>query len=98
MPLPKCRRDFGRRLRYLVWDGAHDRVAEVIARVILYSTSRCATDSSLAQPMTDHVTSSISWTSMYSTQCPYSFLLGGKAVAALVRTQEVSRISTIPTG
>lgn len=83
---------FGRRLRYLVWDEAHDRLAGVIA---------------LGDPVFNLSVRDkfISWTTgdrslrlvhlldayVLGAVPPYSFLLGGKAVAALVRTQEVVR-------
>lgn len=83
---------FGRRLRYLVWDEAHNRIAGVLA----------LGDPVFNLSMRDKF---ISWTTddrskrlvhlldayVLGAVPPYSFLLGGKAVAALVRTQEIVR-------
>lgn len=83
---------FGRRLRYLVWDEAHDRLAGVIAlgdpvfnlsvRDKFVSWSTGDRSQRLVNVLDAYVLGAVP---------PYSFLLGGKAVAALVRTQEVVR-------
>lgn len=81
---------FGRRLRYLVWDEGHDCLAGIIA----------LGDPVFNLSVRDKV---VGWTTADRSQRlvhlldayvlgavpPYSFLLGGKAVAALVRTREV---------
>lgn len=81
---------FGRRLRYLVWDEGHDKLAGVIAlgdpvfnlsvrdRLISWSTEDRS--KRLVNLLDAYVLGAVP---------PYTFLLGGKAVAALVRTQEV---------
>jgi Domain of unknown function (DUF4338) len=81
---------FGRRLRYLVWDDAHNRLAGVIAlgdpvfnlsvRDKFLSWSTDDRSHRLVHLLDAYVLGAVP---------PYSFLLGGKAVAALVRTQEV---------
>jgi Domain of unknown function (DUF4338) len=81
---------YGRRLRYLVWDEHHQRVAGIIA----------LGDPVFNLSVRDRL---IGWTSddrserlvnlldayVLGAVPPYSFLLGGKAVACLVRSKEV---------
>ncbi|TPI51701.1 MULTISPECIES: Druantia anti-phage system protein DruA [unclassified Mesorhizobium] len=83
---------FGRRLRYLVWDEGHDRLAGIIAlgdpvfnlsvRDKLVGWNSADRSLRLVHLLDAYVLGAVP---------PYSFLLGGKAVAALVRTQEVVR-------
>lgn len=83
---------FGRRMRYLVWDEGHDRLAGVIAlgdpvfnlsvRDKLIDWSTDDRSERLVNLLDAYVLGAVP---------PYSFLLGGKAVASLVRTQEVVR-------
>ncbi|WP_158670873.1 Druantia anti-phage system protein DruA [Bradyrhizobium guangdongense] len=81
---------FGRRLRYLVWDKYHDRLAGLIAlgdpvfnlgvrdRLIGWSAQDRA--KRLANVLDAYVLGAVP---------PYSNLLGGKAVASVVRTREI---------
>lgn len=83
---------FGRRMRYLVWDEGHDRLAGIIAlgdpvfnlsvrdKLIGWSTNDRS--ERLVNLLDAYVLGAVP---------PYSFLLGGKAVAALVRTKEIVR-------
>ncbi|MGX9147278.1 Druantia anti-phage system protein DruA [Mesorhizobium sp. 128a] len=81
---------FGRRLRYLVWDESHNRLAGVIAlgdpvfnlsvRDKLVGWNSADRSLRLVHLLDAYVLGAVP---------PYSFLLGGKAVAALVRTREV---------
>jgi len=81
---------FGRRLRYLVWDKHHNRLAGLIAlgdpvfnlgardKLVGWSArDRCAR---LTNVLDAYVLGALP---------PYTFLLGGKVVACLVRTREV---------
>lgn len=83
---------FGRRLRYLVWDKGHDRLAGLIAlgdpvfnlsvRDNLIGWSTKDRSKRLVRVLDAYVLGAVP---------PYNMLLGGKAVAALVRTTEVAR-------
>ncbi|MES0070293.1 DUF4338 domain-containing protein [Mesorhizobium sp. M0074] len=81
---------FGRRLRYLVWDEGHDRLAGIIALGDpVFNLS--VRDKLVGWNSTDRSLRLVHLLDAYVLGAvpPYSFLLGGKAVAALVRTQEV---------
>lgn len=81
---------FGRRLRYLVWDNAHDRIAGIIAlgdpvfnlsvRDNLIGWSVDGRSSRLVNLLDAYVLGAVP---------PYSHLLGGKAVACLVRSRDI---------
>jgi hypothetical protein len=81
---------FGRRLRYLVWDEAHGRVAGVIAlgdpvfnlsvRDNLIGWSSAERSHRLVNLLDAYVLGAVP---------PYSYLLGGKAVACLVRSRDI---------
>lgn len=81
---------FGRRMRYLVWDVGHDRLAGLIAlgdpvfnlgvRDSLIGWSVRDRESRLVGIMDAYVLGAIP---------PYNMLLGGKAVACLVRSRDV---------
>lgn len=83
---------FGRRMRYLVWDEAHDRLAGIIALgdPVFNLTVR---DKFISWSTGDRSQRLVNLLDAYILGAvpPYSFLLVGKAVAALVRTQEVVR-------
>ncbi|RWX72304.1 DUF4338 domain-containing protein [Mesorhizobium sp. M2A.F.Ca.ET.039.01.1.1] len=81
---------FGRRLRYLVWDESHDRLAGIIALGDpVFNLS--VRDKLVGWNSTDRSLRLVHLLDAYVLGAvpPYSFLLGGKAVAALVRTREV---------
>lgn len=81
---------FGRRMRYLVWDAGHDRLAGLIAlgdpvfnlgvRDSLIGWSVRDRESRLVGIMDAYVLGAIP---------PYNMLLGGKAVACLVRSRDI---------
>lgn len=81
---------FGRRLRYLVWDEAHDRIAGIIAlgdpvfnlsvRDNLIGWSAAERSRRLVNLLDAYVLGAVP---------PYSQLLGGKAVACLVRSRDI---------
>jgi hypothetical protein len=81
---------FGRRMRYLVWDTAHDRLAGLIAlgdpvfnlgvRDTLIGWSAKDRAARLVNILDAYVLGAVP---------PYNFLLGGKAVACLIRSKEV---------
>jgi hypothetical protein len=83
---------FGRRLRYLVWDVHHKRIAGVIAlgdpvynlsvRDNLIGWNAEARSERLVNLLDAYVLGAVP---------PYNMLLGGKAVACLVRSREVFR-------
>lgn len=83
---------FGRRLRYLVWDEAHDRLAGIVAlgdpvfnlsvRDNLIGWTTADRSKRLVNLLDAYVLGAIP---------PYNALLGGKAVACLVRSKEVYR-------
>lgn len=81
---------YGRRLRYLVWDEAHDRLAGIIAlgdpvfnlsvRDNLIGWNSADRSKRLVNILDAYVLGAVP---------PYNFLLGGKAVACLVRSRQV---------
>ena len=81
---------YGRRLRFLVWDEHHDRVAGVIALgdPVFNLTVR---DTLIGWTSRDRSTRLVNVLDAYVLGAvpPYNFLLGGKAVACLVRSREV---------
>jgi hypothetical protein len=81
---------FGRRLRYLVWDDGHDRIAGIIALGDpVYNLS--VRDDLIGWTVADRSRRLVNLLDAYVLGAvpPYSTLLGGKAVACLVRSQEV---------
>lgn len=81
---------FGRRMRYLVWDEGHDRLAGVIALgdPVYNLTVR---DKAIGWSAHDRAERLVGLMDAYvlGSVPPYSFLLGGKAVACLVRSRDV---------
>lgn len=81
---------FGRRMRYLVWDEGHDRLAGIIAlgdpvynlsvRDALVGWDIHARAERLVNILDAYVLGAVP---------PYNFLLGGKAVACLIRSREI---------
>lgn len=81
---------FGRRLRYLVWDEGHDRVVGVIALGDpVYNLS--VRDREIGWDVHDRAKRLVGLLDAYVLGAvpPYSFLLGGKAVACLIRSRDV---------
>lgn len=81
---------FGRRIRYLVWDECHDRLAGVIALGDpVYNLS--VRDNAIGWTVHDRAERLVGLLDAYVLGAvpPYSFLLGGKAVACLVRSRDV---------
>lgn len=81
---------FGRRMRYLVWDEAHDRLAGVIALGDpVYNLS--VRDNAIGWTVHDRAQRLVGLLDAYVLGAvpPYSFLLGGKAVACLIRSRDV---------
>ncbi len=81
---------FGRRMRYLVWDEGHDRLAGVIALGDpVYNLS--VRDNAIGWTVHDRAERLVGLLDAYVLGAvpPYSFLLGGKAVACLVRSRDV---------
>lgn len=81
---------FGRRMRYLVWDDGHDRLAGVIALGDpVYNMS--VRDKLIGWTVHDRAQRLVGMLDAYVLGAvpPYSMLLGGKAVACLIRSQEV---------
>lgn len=82
---------FGRRMRYLVWDEGHDRLAGVIALGDpVYNLS--VRDNAIGWTVHDRAERLVGLLDAYVLGAvpPYSFLLGGKAVASLVRSRDVA--------
>ena len=81
---------FGRRMRYLVWDEGHDRLAGVIALgdPVYNLTVR---DKVIGWSVHDRAERLVGLLDAYVLGAvpPYSFLLGGKAVACLIRSRDV---------
>lgn len=81
---------FGRRMRYLVWDESHDRLAGVIALGDpVYNLS--VRDNAIGWTVHDRAERLVGLLDAYVLGAvpPYSFLLGGKAVACLVRSRDI---------
>lgn len=81
---------FGRRMRYLVWDEGHDRLAGVIALGDpVYNLS--VRDNLIDWTVHDRAQRLVGILDAYVLGAvpPYNLLLGGKAVACLVRSREV---------
>jgi hypothetical protein len=81
---------FGRRLRYLVWDEGHDRLAGVIALGDpVYNLS--VRDALIDWTVYDRAQRLVGMLDAYVLGAvpPYNFLLGGKAVACLIRSRDV---------
>ncbi len=81
---------FGRRLRYLVWDDYHDKVAGIIALGDpVFNLS--VRDDLIGWKVNDRAKRLVNLLDAYVLGAvpPYNMLLGGKAVACLVRSREV---------
>jgi hypothetical protein len=81
---------FGRRMRYLVWDEGHDRLAGVVALGDpVYNLS--VRDNLIDWTVHDRAQRLVGVLDAYVLGAvpPYNFLLGGKAVAYLVRSRDV---------
>lgn len=81
---------FGRRLRYLVWDDGHDRLAGVIALGDpVYNLS--VRDTLIDWSVHDRAQRLVGLLDAYVLGAvpPYSFLLGGKVIACLIRSRDV---------
>ena len=81
---------FGRRMRYLVWDEAHERLAGVIALGDpVFNLS--VRDNLIGWTSEDRSRRLVSLLDAYVLGAvpPYNALLGGKAVACLVRSREI---------
>lgn len=81
---------FGRRLRYLVWDAYHERVAGVIALGDpVYNLS--VRDTLIGWDVHDRAERLVNVLDAYVLGAvpPYNMLLGGKAVACLVRSRDI---------
>jgi hypothetical protein len=81
---------FGRRIRYLVWDDGHDRLAGVIALGDpVYNLS--VRDTIIGWNVHDRAKRLVGLLDAYVLGAvpPYSMLLGGKAVACLIRSRDV---------
>jgi hypothetical protein len=81
---------FGRRLRYLVWDEAHDRLVGVIALGDpVFNLS--VRDNLIEWDVHDRAKRLVNILDAYVLGAvpPYNMLLGGKAVACLIRSCEV---------
>lgn len=81
---------YGRRLRYLVWDSHHDRIAGIAALgdPVFNLGVR---DSLIGWDAEDRSRRLVNMLDAYVLGAvpPYNFLLGGKAVASLVRSRQV---------
>lgn len=81
---------FGRRMRYLVWDETHDRLAGVIALGDpVYNLS--VRDALIDWTVDDRAKRLVGILDAYVLGAvpPYNFLLGGKAIACLIRSRDV---------
>lgn len=81
---------FGRRMRYLVWDEYHDRLAGVIALGDPVF-NLAARDRIIGWSGRDRVERLVNIMDAYVLGAlpPYSFMLGGKAVACLIKSKEI---------
>ena len=83
---------FGRRLRYIVWDEHHKRIAGIIALGDpVYNLS--VRDDLIGWDVRDRSERLVNLLDAYVLGAvpPYNMLLGGKAVACLIRSREVFR-------
>ncbi|MBN9038828.1 MAG: DUF4338 domain-containing protein [Rhizobiales bacterium] len=81
---------FGRRMRYLVWDEGHDRLAGIIALGDpVYNLS--VRDNLIDWTVHDRAQRLVGILDAYALGAvpPYNLLLGGKAVACLIRSREI---------
>lgn len=81
---------YGRRLRYLVWDDAHDRLAGIFALGDpVFNLS--VRDNLVGWTASDRSNRLVNILDAYVLGAvpPYNMLLGGKAIACLVRSREV---------
>lgn len=81
---------FGRRIRYLVWDEGHDRIAGVIALGDpVYNLS--VRDTLIDWTVHDRAQRLVGILDAYVLGAvpPYNLLLGGKAIACLIRSRDV---------
>lgn len=81
---------YGRRLRYLVWDNAHDKLAGIFALGDpVFNLS--ARDDLIGWTSSDRSSRLVNILDAYVLGAvpPYNMLLGGKAVACLVRSRDV---------
>jgi hypothetical protein len=81
---------FGRRMRYLVWDEGHDRLAGVIALGDpVFNLS--VRDDLIGWNVADRTKRLVNLLDAYVLGAvpPYNFLLGGKAIACFIRSREV---------
>lgn len=81
---------FGRRMRYLVWDEGHDRLAGIIALGDpVYNLS--VRDNLIGWTVHDRAQRLVGILDAYVLGAvpPYNFLLAGKAVACLIRSRDV---------
>lgn len=81
---------FGRRMRYLVWDEGHDRLAGVIALGDpVFNLS--VRDDLVGWNVADRTKRLVNLLDAYVLGAvpPYNFLLGGKAIACLIRSREI---------
>lgn len=81
---------FGRRMRYLVWDEGHDRLAGIIALGDpVYNLS--VRDNLIDWTVHDRAQRLVGILDAYVLGAvpPYNLLLGGKAVACLIRSRDV---------
>lgn len=81
---------FSRRIRYLVWDEGHDRLAGIIALGDpVYNLS--VRDNLIDWTVHDRAQRLVGILDAYVLGAvpPYNFLLGGKAVACLIRSRDV---------
>jgi hypothetical protein len=81
---------FGRRMRYLVWDEGHDRLAGIIALGDpVYNLS--VRDALIGWDIHDRAERLVGILDAYVLGAvpPYNLLLGGKAVACLIRSRDV---------
>ncbi|MEQ8348875.1 MAG: DUF4338 domain-containing protein [Sneathiellaceae bacterium] len=81
---------FGRRMRYLVWDEGHDRLAGIIALGDpVYNLS--VRDNLIDWTVHDRAERLVGILDAYVLGAvpPYNLLLGGKAVACLIRSRDV---------